>query len=69
MPPTHRRLPLPPVSLFAGFGLPAEVIVLAIRWYLRYNLSYRDLEELLLERGIDVDDVTVYRWVQRSPSC
>ncbi len=34
-------------------------------WYLRYGLSYRDLEELLAERGIDVDHVTVYRWVQR----
>jgi hypothetical protein len=39
--------------------------VLAVRWYLRYGLSYRDVEELLAERGIDVDHVTVYRWVQR----
>jgi len=39
--------------------------VLAVRWYLRYSLSYRDLEELLAERGIDVDHVSVYRWVQR----
>jgi transposase-like protein len=38
--------------------------VLAVRWYLRYGLSYRDVEELLAERGIDVDHVTVYRWVQ-----
>jgi hypothetical protein len=35
------------------------------RWYLRYNLSYRDVEELLAERGIEADHVTVYRWVQR----
>jgi transposase-like protein len=35
-----------------------------VRWYLRYGLSYRDVEELLAERGIDVDHVTVYRWVQ-----
>ena len=39
--------------------------MLTVRWYLRYNLSYRDLEELLVERGIDVDHVTLYRWVQR----
>jgi transposase-like protein len=41
------------------------VIVVAIRWYLRYNLSYRDVEELLLERGVEVDHVTIFRWVQR----
>jgi IS6 family transposase len=41
------------------------VIVLAVRWYLRFGLSYRDVEELLTERGIQVDHVTVYRWVQR----
>jgi hypothetical protein len=39
--------------------------VLAVRWYLRYGLSYRDLEELLAERGVQVDHVTIYRWVQR----
>jgi IS6 family transposase len=52
-------------SSFTGFRFPPEVIVLAVRWYLRYPLSYRDLEELLAERGIDVDHVSVYRWVQR----
>jgi len=41
------------------------VILLAVRWYLRDGLSYRDLEELLAERGIEVDHVTLYRWVQR----
>jgi transposase-like protein len=41
------------------------VIVVAVRWYLRYNLSYRDVEELLAERGVEVDHVTVYGWVQR----
>jgi DDE domain len=40
------------------------VIVVAVGWYLRYGLSYRDVEELLAERGIEVDHVTVYRWVQ-----
>ena len=39
--------------------------MLAVRWYLRYGLSYRDVEELLAERGVDVDHVTIYRWVQR----
>src|SRR3979409_2749100 len=52
-------------SAFKGFRFPPEVIVLAVRWYLRFGLSYRDLEELLAERGIDVDHVTLYRWVQR----
>jgi len=41
------------------------VILVAVRWYLRYGLSYRDVEELLAERGIEVDHVTVFRWVQR----
>ena len=41
------------------------MIAVAVRWYLRYGLSYRDVEELLAERGIEVDHVTVYRWVQR----
>jgi len=54
-----------PSSAFAGFQFPPEVILLAVRWYLRYGLSYRDLEELLAERGIEVDHVTLYRWVQR----
>jgi transposase-like protein len=41
------------------------VILLAVRWYLRYGLSDRDLEELLAERDIEVDHVTLFRWVQR----
>jgi transposase-like protein len=56
---------LPPKSAFVGFRFPTEVIVVAVRWYLRYGLSYRDVEELLVERGVEVDHVTVYRWVQR----
>ncbi len=52
-------------SAFAGFRFPPEVITIAIRWYLRYGLSYRDVEELLAARGIDVDHVTIYRRVQR----
>ena len=64
----HLRLTRPikaPMSAFAGFRFPPEVILIAVRWYLRYGLSYRDLEELLAERGIEVDHVTLFRWVQR----
>jgi hypothetical protein len=53
------------LSAFVAFRFPPEVIVLAVRWYLRFGLSYRDLEELLAERGIEVDHVTLFRWVQR----
>jgi IS6 family transposase len=49
-----RRVPSPQ-SRFAGFRFPPDVIMVAVRWYLRYNLSYRDVEELLVERGIMVD--------------
>ena len=52
-------------SVFAGFRFPREVISVAVRWYLRYGLSYRDVEELLAARRVTVDHVTVYRWVQR----
>jgi transposase, IS6 family len=41
------------------------VIIVAVRWYLRFGLSYRDVEELLTERGLEVDHVSIYRWVQR----
>src|SRR6266508_5632600 len=54
-----------PQSAFAGFRFPPDVIVLAVRWYLRFGLSYRDVEELLAERSVEVDHVTVYRWVVR----
>ncbi|MGB7799110.1 MAG: IS6 family transposase, partial [Pseudonocardiaceae bacterium] len=63
-----RRRPAPAPasrSSFAGFRFSPEVIMLAVRWYLRYGLSYRDVEELLAERGVEVDHVTIYRWVQR----
>ena len=62
-----RSRPLPVIerSAFAGFPFPPEIIVLAVRWYLRYGLSYRGVEELLGERGIEVDHVTIYRWLQR----
>jgi transposase-like protein len=44
-------------SAFTGFRFPPEVITLAVRWYLRFGQSYRDVEELLAERGIEVDHV------------
>ena len=59
------RPSIPPRSAFAGFRFPPDVIVVAVRWYLRFGLSYRDVEELLTERGVEVDHVTVYRWVLR----
>ncbi len=64
---SHRPNQSPPVdrSAFTGYRFPPEVIMLAVRWYLRYGLSYRDVEELLVERGIEVDHVTIHRWVQR----
>jgi IS6 family transposase len=43
----------------------AEIILLCVRWYLRYALSYRDLEEMMRERGLHVDHTTIYRWVQQ----
>jgi transposase-like protein len=59
-----RRRPLPVSrSAFAGSRFPAEVISVAVRWYLRHGLSYRDVEELLAARGAQVDHVNVYRWV------
>ena len=42
----------------------AEIILLCVRWYLRYPLSYRQLEEMMVERGLHVDHTTIYRWVQ-----
>jgi transposase, IS6 family len=61
----HPRPALATRSAFAGFRFPPDVIVLAVRWGLRFGLSYRDVEELLTERGVEVDHVTVYRWVLR----
>jgi transposase-like protein len=63
---TRRPCPAPaPRSAFAGFRFPADVIVVAVRWYLRSSLSYRDVEELLAERSVEADHVTVHRWVLR----
>jgi transposase-like protein len=49
---------------FKGRHFPSSVILLCVRWYLAYPLSYRDLQEIMAERGIKVDASTIYRWVQ-----
>src|SRR5499427_869117 len=51
-------------GLFKWRQFEPEVILLAVGWYLRFSLSYRDVEELLAERGLRADHVTVWRWVQ-----
>ena len=48
---------------FRGRHFEATLIVQAVSWYLRYPLSYRDIEELFLERGLEVDHATLNRWV------
>src|SRR3954468_5717273 len=50
-------------SDFKGRHYEAVLIVQAVSWYLRYPLSYRDIEELFLERGLEVDHSTLNRWV------
>src|SRR5512134_797473 len=50
---------------FRGFRFPAEIILWAVRWYLQFPISYRDLERMLADRGVEVDHTTMYRWVQR----
>jgi len=50
-------------ALFRGRHFREDIIVLSVRWYLRYPLSYRDLEEMMAERGLTVDHSTVARWV------
>jgi transposase, IS6 family len=50
---------------FRGSRCPAEILLWAVRWYLQFPLSYRDLEAILADRGAAVDHTTLYRWVQR----
>ena len=52
-------------ALFKGRHFESEIIVLCVRWYLRFGLSFRNLEELMAERNLTVDHVTIWRWVQR----
>src|SRR5204863_5812438 len=60
----RRRFTAHSATPFAGYRFPPDVIALAVRWYLRYRLSYADVAELLAERGIGVDASTVYDWVR-----
>ena len=52
-------------ALIKGRHFDAEIIVLCVRWYLRFSLSFRDLEEMMAERNLNIDHVTIWRWVQR----
>ena len=49
---------------FKGRQFTAEVILWAVRWYLQFPISYRDLELMLRDRGVSVDHTTIYRWIQ-----
>lgn len=51
--------------IFKGRHFDQSVILLCVRWYLAYNLSLRDLEEMMVEHGVSVDHSTVHRWVVR----
>jgi transposase-like protein len=53
------------LSLFKWRHFTGEIIICGVRWYLRYALSYRDVEELMREREVSVDHTTIFRWVQR----
>jgi transposase-like protein len=61
----RRRFTRRSTSAFAGHAFPDDLIALAVRWYVRYRLSYADVAEWLAERGLTVDRSTIYRWVQR----
>jgi len=52
-------------DLFKGRHFEQEIIILCVRWYLRYKLSYRDLVEMMAERGLPIAHTTILRWVQR----
>jgi putative transposase len=49
---------------FKGKQFQQDVIIVAVGYYLRYNLSYREVQEILYDRGINVSHTTIYRWVQ-----
>ena len=51
-------------SCFKGRQFTAEVILWAVRWYLMFPVSYRDLELMLIDRGVEVDHTTIFRWIQ-----
>ena len=53
------------MSDFKGLHFGGEIVLWAVRWYCRYGISYRDLEQMMAERGVSVDHSTIYRWVQK----
>ena len=53
------------MSEFKWCHFEGEIILWAVRWYCRYGISYRDLEQMMGERGVGVDHSTIYRWVQK----
>ncbi len=61
----RRRFTARSSSAFSGCAFADDVIALAVRWYVRYRLSYADVAEWLAERGLRVDRSTIYRWVRR----
>src|SRR4051794_33074144 len=60
----RRRFTARSATPFAGYRFPPAIIALAVRWYLRFRLSYADVAELLAERGVCVDPSTIYDWVR-----
>ena len=53
------------MSLFKRRRFPVEIILLCVRWYCKYGISYRDLAEMMSERGVTIGPSTIFRWVQR----
>jgi transposase-like protein len=51
--------------LFKRRRFPVQITLLCVRWYSKYGISYRDLAEMMQERGVEVDPSTIFRWVQR----
>lgn len=51
--------------MFKRRCFPVELILLCVRWYCKYGISYRDVAEMMEERGVEVDASTLFRWVQR----
>ena len=50
---------------FKGRHFQGIIVLQCVRWYLKYGISYRDLAEMMAERGIEVDHTTIYRWVMK----
>lgn len=53
------------MSIFKRRRFPVQIILLCVRWYCKYGISYRDLAEMMQERGAEIDPSTIFRWVQR----